>query len=78
VNRKAMPLMFLLVSRCVFDDMAIERAMDTAALQHGCPREQVRLEGDGGNWTYWFDVCGRRRLYDTRDARYHDITSSVE
>lgn len=59
-------------------NMAAAHAADVASQQHGCPRSQVRVIGDGGNWTYWLDVCGRRRLYDTRGGAYRDVTSTVE
>lgn len=56
---------------------AANHAADVAAQQHGCPRSRVRVVRRGGDWTYWLNVCGRERLYDTRDGRYLDITGSV-
>lgn len=58
--------------------MAANRAADVASQQHGCPRDQVHVIGPGGQWQYWINVCGRRRLYDTQNARYIDITGSLE
>ena len=78
MKHRLTPLAFLLVSRCMFTEMAIDRAADVASSQHGCPRAQVVFESEGGDWTYWFNVCGRRRLYDTREAHYQDITHTVE
>lgn len=57
--------------------MAASHAADVAARQHGCPRSRVRVLRSGGAWTYWLDVCGRERLYDTQGGRYIDITGSL-
>lgn len=56
---------------------AADHAAHVASQQHGCPRDRVRVIGDGGHWQYWLDVCGRRRLYTTQGGRYEDITASV-
>lgn len=61
-----------------FGSMAANRAAEVASQQHGCPRNRVRVIGNGGQWQYWLDVCGRRRLYTTQGGRYEDITSSLE
>lgn len=61
-----------------FGSMAANRAADVASQQHGCPRRDVRVIGDGGQWQYWLDVCGRRRLYTTQGGRYEDITASLD
>lgn len=60
-----------------FGRVAANEAARVAARQHGCPRDRVSVESDGGNWTYWLRVCGRRRLYSTRGGEYRDITDSV-
>ena len=75
---RLVPVAFVFAGSCLLTDLAIDRTMSVAATQHRCPREQVRFEAEGGDWTYWINVCGRRRLYDTRDGRYQDITNSVE
>lgn len=59
-------------------NMAAAHAASIASQQHGCPRDRVHVIGEGGNWTYWLDVCGRRRLYDTRGGAYRDVTNTVE
>lgn len=58
--------------------MAANRAAEVASQQHNCPRDQVTVVGEGGQWQYWLNVCGRRRLYDTQGGRYIDITGSLE
>lgn len=60
-----------------FGNLAGNRAALIAARQHDCPRDRVSVISDAGNWTYWLNVCGRRRLYSTRDGNYVDITDSV-
>lgn len=65
-----------LVSGCL-GSAAANHAADVAAQQHGCPRSRVRVVRRGGDWTYWLNVCGRERLYDTRDGHYVDITGSL-
>lgn len=57
--------------------MAANHAADVAAQQHGCPRSRVRVLRRGGDWSYWLNVCGRERLYDTRGGHYVDITGSL-
>lgn len=66
----------LLIMAC--GGMASNRAAEVASQQHGCPRNRVRVIGEGGHWQYWLDVCGRRRLYTTMDGDYRDITHTVE
>lgn len=50
---------------------------DVASRQHGCPRDRTHVTSSAGHWTYWVDVCGRRRLYSMQEGRVEDITSSV-
>jgi len=74
--RLALVASLFLVSGCL-GRAAANHAADVAARQHGCSRDRVHVESDAGNWTYWLRVCGRRRLYSTRDGNYVDITATV-
>jgi hypothetical protein len=74
--RIAALLALLLLPACL-GSAAANHAADVAAQQHGCPRSRVRVLRRGGDWTYWLSVCGRERLYDTRDGRYVDITGTL-
>lgn len=70
--RLSLVLCLALLSGCV-STLAASRAADVAAGQHNCPRDRVRVISDAGSWSYWLDVCGRRRLYQLRNGQGHDV-----